>query len=130
MTDILKTYNNVTTRYVDKNDGIFAETIVSMPYFCDNLTAALAVGTTSSSVSIPLPAGNSIRITNVGANVIFVKTSSSAPVAIIPVAGTPGSTPVLPNSSVVFSIPAGHLSIAAISSAAGNTMYVSAGEGG
>jgi hypothetical protein len=130
MTDIIKTQNNVPVRYSDKNDNIFAETVVSMPFFCDNLTAALAVETTSSSVSIPLPAGNSIRITNVGANVIFVKTASSAPVATIPTVGTPGSTPVLPNSSVVFSIPAGHSSIAAISSAAGNTMYVSAGEGG
>lgn len=27
MTDILKTYNNITAKYVDKNDGVIADDI-------------------------------------------------------------------------------------------------------
>lgn len=131
MTDTLKTYNNVTTRYVDKNDNIFAETVVSMPYFCGNNTALLQVGIVSAAVNIPAPTGNSIRVVNVGTNVVWFVTgpTGTAPNAVIALAGVPGSTPILPNTAESFAIPSGHTVLAAISNAAGNTIYVSAGEG-
>lgn len=131
MTDILKTDNNVPRRYVDKNDGVYAETVVSMPYFCGNNTAMLAVGTTSATVNIPPPTGNSIRVVNVGTNIMWFTTGATGttPTAVIALAGAPGSTPVLPNTAESFAIPAGHSVFAAISSASGNTVYISSGEG-
>lgn len=131
MTDILKTDNNVPRRYVDKNDNVFAETVVSMPYFCGNNTAMMAVGTTSATITIPSPNGNSIRVVNVGTNIVWFTTGATGttPTAVIALAGVPGSTPILPNTAESFAIPSGHTVFAAISSAAGNTVYVSAGEG-
>lgn len=131
MTDITKVVNNIRRRYVDKNDSVFAETVVSMPYFCGNNTAMLSVGTTSASVSIPAQPGNSIRVTNVGSNVVWFTTGATGttPTATISLAGVPGSTPVLPNTAESFAIPSGHTVFAAISNAAGNTVYVSSGEG-
>lgn len=129
MTDIIKSDNNVPIRYVDKNDNVFAETVVSMPFFSGNPTAMLSVGTSSASVNIPAQLGNSIRVTNVGSNVIWFATGATTPTAVIALAGVPGSTPVLPNVSESFCIPSGHTIFAAISNSAGNTVYVSAGEG-
>lgn len=131
MTDIIKTDNNVPRRYVDKNDSVFAETVVSMPYFCGNNTAMLSVGTTSASVSIPAQPGNSIRVTNVGSNVVWFTTgpTGTTPTAVVALAGVPGSTPVLPNTTESFAIPSGNTVLAAVSNAAGNTIYVSSGEG-
>lgn len=131
MTDILKSDNNVPRRYVDKNDNVFAETVVSMPYFCGNNTAMLSVGITSAAVSIPPQSGNSIRVVNVGTNIVWFTTGATGttPTAVIALAGTPGSTPILPNTAESFAIPSGHSVFAAISNATGNTIYVSAGEG-
>lgn len=131
MTDIIKTQNNVPVRYADKNDNIFAETVVSMPFFCGNKTAMLQVGTSSAAINIPAPSGNSIRVTNVGSNIIWFTTGAAGttPTATISLAGVPGSTPVLPNTAESFAISSGHTVFAAISNAAGNTVYVSSGEG-
>ena len=131
MTDILKSDNNVPRRYVDKNDNVFAETVVSMPYFCGNNTAMLSVGITSAAVSIPPQSGNSIRVVNVGTNIVWFTTGATGttPTAVIALAGTPGATPILPNTAESFAIPSGHSVFAAISNATGNTIYVSAGEG-
>jgi hypothetical protein len=131
MTDILKSDNNVPRRYVDKNDNVFAETVVSMPYFCGNNTAMLSVGITSAAVSIPPQLGNSIRVVNVGTNIVWFTTGATGttPTAVIALAGIPGSTPILPNTAESFAIPSGHSVFAAISNATGNTIYVSAGEG-
>ncbi len=94
--------------------------------FSPNLTTqALAVGTAATNITSDA-ASSSVRLVNVGSNTVFVAFGATA---VIPVNGTPASAfPLLPNTSESFEL-AGGTEISAISSASGNTLYVTSGYG-
>ncbi len=106
----------------------------SSPFRSAQTTAALTVGTTSSSVKLPLVSPNTLGpgnvqalLVNIGSNAIAVSLGAGA--AVFPVPGTPSSSVVLPpSSSQTFTIPDG-ATIEAIAAATGNTLYISVGAG-
>jgi len=134
MPDILKTENNVVVHYRDLADGSFAKSVsIAAGAFTGTGDAViLAVGTTSNRVDIPNAAVNTgVRVVNIGTNAVWIEfgTTSALPTATIPTSGVSGSIPILPNTSESFSIIPGQSVIAAISNSAGNTLYISSGEG-
>lgn len=89
-------------------------------------TVNLTVGTATANVAITR-AGlgtQSIRLTNIGANVIFFTLGKDNTAT----ASLTTSVPVLPNSVETFLLPNDMSYIAAISAATGNTLYVTTGE--
>jgi hypothetical protein len=106
----------------------------SMPFTSAQTTAALAVGTTSTEVTLPLvnsvglsPGKVQALLVNIGPNAIAVSLGAGA--AVFPVPGTPSSSVVLPpSSSQTFTIPDG-ATIEAIAAATGNSLYISVGAG-
>ena len=65
---------------------------------------------------------DTIRLTNVGNQVVFWKVGTGG-------ASATADTPLLPNSSEVFSVPPATTIIAAIAAGAGSTLYISPGVG-
>jgi hypothetical protein len=95
----------------------------------------LVATTTSSSVPIADPSGTgsiNYRVVNLGAVDAFLAFAGSndpAPVALIPVAGTPSTgMPVLARTVEVFTLQAGS-QIAAITPGTTTTLYITVGEG-
>lgn len=88
-------------------------------------TVTQVVTATSAAVT-PTRAGmgtQTVRITNVGTQVIFVTFADTAAVATVAT-----GMPILPNSVEVFYLKRETTSIAAIAAGAGSTMYVTTGE--
>lgn len=106
----------------------------STPFRSSQTTAALTVGTASTSVILPKvnpgtigPGNVQALLVNIGSNAIAVSLGAGA--AVFPVPGTPSSSVVLPpSSSKTFTIPDG-ATIAAIAVVTGNTLYISVGSG-
>lgn len=98
-------------------------------FFSVSDTAALTVGTASSNMAIP-SGGAHLLLTNNGSNVIYVALGTDNTVtAAIPAPGTPAKgIPLLPNSQLMIYAGTGTY-IAAISSATGNTLLVTPGNG-
>lgn len=98
-------------------------------------SVSLAVGT--SSASVPLPAqGNAggtkqVTILNFGTNVVFVRISNSRNGATPAASGTSGTAdmPIGPNASVTLTKGTDDDTLSAIAGAAGNTIWVTCGEG-
>lgn len=65
---------------------------------------------------------DTVRLTNVGNQVVFWKANTGT-------ASATADTPLLPNSSEVFSVPPATTIIAAIAAGAGSTLYVTPGVG-
>jgi hypothetical protein len=66
-------------------------------------------------------------LTNIGANVVFIEFSQAAPAAVA-AATVANSIPLLPNSQEIMSGPP-NAQLSVIAGAAGNTVYVTPGEG-
>ncbi len=88
-------------------------------------TVNAAVGTSSTFIPLPKLGVQAIRVVNVGTNVIFIEQVESAATA----ASLTTGIPVLPNTVEVFTYPNDKVGIAVISASAGNTVYVTPGEG-
>ncbi len=90
-------------------------------------TVNAAVGTASSFIDLSTitPGTCAIRIVNVGTNVIFVEPVENAATA----ASVTTSIPILPNTVEIFTFPNDKIGLAVISGTAGNTVYVTPGEG-
>lgn len=90
-------------------------------------TVNQAVGTSSAflDLSTTTPGTCAIRVANVGANVVFMEQVESAATA----ATVAASVPILPNTVEVFTFPNDKIGVAFISASAGNTVYVTPGEG-
>lgn len=90
---------------------------------------------TVASVPVALPSsGGSLRVVNEGANTVFiaVSTLTVSSTATLPNATpTTTSTPILPGSDVILSVPVSNFvyQISAITRAGASTIYVSVGEG-
>lgn len=105
------------------------------PFYSITQSAMLAVLATTANIQIPAVSASSslplvsVRIVNSGTNPVFCNFGATSGVtAVIPTAGTPQSgVMLLPNTEKTFSVPDGWY-LAAIASATGNTLYVSAGE--
>lgn len=97
-------------------------------------TGMLSVGTSSTSVALPIPAAlsawsNQVLVVNAGANPVFVAFGGSSVTAAIPVAGTPANgVPVPAGASQVFTV-SGAVKIAAIAATGTNSVYFVAGVG-
>lgn len=101
-------------------------------------TYALTVTGSSATVTIPTPSSISLPVslinyvmTNVGTQTIFVNVqgADSSPTAAIPSSGSSSTcTPIIANTQVSFSFPAGVV-IAAIAADTGSTLYVTPGSG-
>lgn len=92
-----------------------------------NVTVNAAV--TTSSAALAFGSGGSIgtksvRIANVGSNTIFITFGTGSATA-----ATTTSLPMLGNTVEVFTVNADNTHVAHISGAAGNTIYVTVGEG-
>lgn len=90
-------------------------------------TVNVTVGTASANVAVPAPniGVRSVRLVNSGSNLIFVEFGRDNTI----VATTTGSMPMLPNTERIFLLPNDVTYVAAISGTAGNTLYVTVGEG-
>ena len=78
---------------------------------------------TGVSGDITMAAGaDTVRLTNIGNQVIFWKVGTGG-------ASVTADTPLLPNSSELFSIPPATTVIAAIAAGAGSSLYVTPGSG-
>lgn len=88
-------------------------------------TVNLAVLATTANVAVSAPGmGNrTIRIVNVGTNVVFINIGTSGVTAT-----TTTSIPLLPNSAEVFFLRRENTHVAAIAGATGNTLYITTGE--
>lgn len=93
-------------------------------------TAALTVGTASANVAIPITPYTQTRFVNVGTNVVYIALGTDNTVtAGIPVSGTPAAgIPLLPNAERVLSTGNARY-VAALSSATGNTLFITPGTG-
>lgn len=96
------------------------------PFNYKGSTVNIVVGTSSANIAITQGGvgTQSIRITNVGANVIFFQLGKDNTV----VAAVATSAPILPNTVETFLVPNDMLYIAVISAATGNTVYLTTGE--
>jgi len=103
-----------------------------IPFSATSLTKPIAV-TASASASTALPGqGNTVRIVSEGPNVAFVSIGVGTQTAVLPNASpTATSTPILPLTDVVFTIPNDQIyNISAICRASGTaTLDVQVGEG-
>jgi len=87
-------------------------------------TLNIAVTAANQTFTIPAPASNggTIRLANVGSQVVFwaYGTVTSAVAT---------STPLLPNTAEVFTLPGGVTRLSVIAAATGSTLYATIGEG-
>jgi len=90
-----------------------------------NNTVGLTVGVTSASVAVPSGLQINYVLTNIGTNPIYYTVCAPGSSCT---ATTTTSAAMLPNSQFVISGPP-NMVIAAISTATGNTLYVTPGEG-
>ncbi len=106
------------------------------PFTFANVTEALPVLTTSTSVTLPLvnSSGNSsgsvqVVASNSGANVVYLTWGAPGVTAAIPTAGAPTQCmPLLGQTQQTFTVPDG-ATFAAIAAATGNTLLLTAGWG-
>lgn len=101
------------------------------PFSCACLTTPISV-TTSASTSVVLPnTGSVLRLVNEGAVMAFVSVGVGTQTATLPNATqTRTSTPVLPGSDIVLSIPSDQVqSISAITRSGTTTLHAVVGEG-
>jgi hypothetical protein len=87
-------------------------------------TQAITVGLAATSVNLVARGSQTVRLTNSGANVIFVKLVGTAGGA----ASLTTSFPMLPNTVETFYAQSDITSVSAISAATGNTLYVTNGD--
>lgn len=100
-------------------------------FIAQGLTLPISV-TTSASTSTALPAkGESIRLVNDGANTCFVSIGAGTQTATLPNATvTATSTPVLPGTDIILSIPPDQIyNISAITRTSTTTLYAIVGAG-
>src|ERR1700693_948748 len=95
------------------------------PFSFKGKTVSLTVGVSSTNVAITQAqvGTQSVRLTNVGSNVVFFTFGKDSTIA-----ATNTDVPVLPNSVETFLLPKDITYIAAIAAATGNTLYVTTGE--
>jgi hypothetical protein len=95
------------------------------PFSYKGKTVSLTVGVASTNVAITQSGvgTQSIRLTNVGSNVVFFNLGKDNTTA----AGLT-DVPLLPNSVETFLLPNDITYIAAIAAATGNTLYITTGE--
>lgn len=101
------------------------------PFPCAVKTLPISV-TTSASASTALPGqGTVLRLINEGAVMVFVAVGEAAQTATLPNATpTATSTPVLPGSDIVLSLPSsGIWNISAITRSSTATLHVQVGDG-
>lgn len=101
------------------------------PFTCAVATLPISV-TTTASASVALPGqGSVIRLINEGAVMVFVAIGEGAQTATLPNATpTKTSTPVLPGSDIVLSLPSsGIWNISAITRSSTATLHVQIGDG-
>ena len=85
--------------------------------------ATVSGAVTGVSADITMAAGaDTVRLTNVGSQVVFWKANTGG-------ASATADTPLLPNSTEVFSVPPATTIIAAVAAGAGSTLYISPGVG-
>lgn len=96
------------------------------PFGWTGVTVNTAVTGTSANVAVTRPGigTQTVRIVNVGTNTIFIEMGTSSGIT----ATTTTSMPMLANTVETFLLPNNITHIAAISSGAGSTMYVTTGE--
>ena len=87
---------------------------------------SLTVGTSSASVAIP-SSNKNIQLFNSGTNLIFVRVGPVGTTASL--TSPTADFPVGPNSAVVITKAENDVTVAAISAAAGNTLWITNGEG-
>jgi len=90
----------------------------------DTVNVAVGVATASVAVTRPSIGTQAVRLFNSGTNVIYVSFGTSGVAATVAI-----SIPMLPNSIEIFGLPNGVTHVAAISGIAGNTLYITTGEG-
>ena len=85
--------------------------------------ATVSGAVTGVSADITMAAGaDAVRLTNIGKQVVYWRVNTGT-------ASVTTDTPLLPNSSELFSVPPATTVIAAIAAAAGSTLYVTPGSG-
>lgn len=97
--------------------------------------ALLSVGTASGSAAIPLPGSaaswsHQVRVTNTGADAVFVAFGGSGVTAVIPVADTPANGVCVPAGTTASFTVSGATHIAGIAPTGTNVVYFVAGLGG
>jgi len=93
------------------------------PPYTPGVMATLSVTTTSSSATVGTH-GTVLRISNAGANPVFVRYGTSTPTAVVT------DFAVLAGESVNISVPDNITHVAAIAGVGTNAVYVSRGYGG
>lgn len=89
-------------------------------------SVSLAVGTSSASVTIPA-GSKSLQLVNSGTNIVFVRVGQGSIAASL--TSPNADFPIGPNAAVVITKFQDDNVVAAISAAAGNTLWVTNGEG-
>ena len=103
-----------------------------IPFSPNTVTAALTVGTSAASLTLPAASGTTpggpiqCMLTNIGPNVVWVSATTTA--AIPTSGGTSASFPVAPGAQAIFTLPA-NATLSCIASATGNTLYATQGIG-
>lgn len=95
------------------------------PFMVKGSTVNVAVGTSSASVAVTGSGVGiqSLRLTNIGSNIIFVKLGTSTVSATLA-----AGFPMLPNTVETFMLGKDDTHVAAIAAGTGNTLYITTGE--